>query len=401
MAIETDSYDEHPMDALDPETSRHPQPSYKALRDAAAVLHIDGVGWLVSTRVAVDQVLRDPATFSSAVPIGSLSVERPLIPLQIDPPDHKKFRKLLDPLFAPQRMKLLEGPLTALANDLIDRLAGAEEIDFARQFSIPFPSQAFLTLLGLPFDELPELLRMKDGIIRPQHVIGKPVRHPETRAYQQATARSIYEYFERVLDRRKLEPGEDLLSTFLAAEIDGDRLSRDDILDICFLFMIAGLDTVSASLDCFFFYLAEHAERRKEIVEGPSLITAVVEELLRWETPVVAVARVTAKDTLLGGCPITAGQPVMVLLGSANTDESDLPDADVVRWDRQVNRHRGFGGGIHRCLGSHLARIELRVALRVWHERLPDYQVKPGAELAFTNGIRSLDTFPMLLGSSA
>jgi len=241
---------------------------------------------------------------------------------------------------------------------------------------------------------------MKDGIIRPGHVVGKPLRHPDSAAYQEATARSIYEYFQQVLDQRTLEPREDLLSGFLTAEVDGDRLSREQILDICFLFLIAGLDTVSASLDCFFFYLAEHPGRRREVVRDPSLIPAVVEELLRWETPVVAVARVAAKDTEVGGFPIKAGEPVMALIGSANTDESELADAQVVRWDRRANRHLGFGGGIHRCLGSHLARMELRVALQVWHKRIPDYQVRPGAELAFTNGVRSLDTFPMLLGSS-
>jgi cytochrome P450 len=296
-------------------------------------------------------------------------------------------------------MKLLEEPVTALANELIDGFGDSAEIDFAQQFSIPFPSEVFLTLLGLPLEELPLLLRMKDGIIRPGHVVGKPFRHPESAAYQEATARSIYQYFQRVLDQRTLEPRDDLLSRFLTAEVDGDRLSREQILDICFLFLIAGLDTVSASLDCFFFYLAEHPGRRKEVVDDPSLIPAVIEELLRWETPVVAVARVAARDTEVGGCPIKAGEPVMALIGSANTDESELADAQVVRWDRRANRHLGFGGGIHRCLGSHLARMELRVGLQVWHKRIPDYRVRPGAELAFTNGVRSLDTFPMLLGS--
>jgi cytochrome P450 len=399
MAIETDT-GAHPMDGLDPETSRHPQPGYKALRDVAAVVHLDGIGHLVSTRAGVEQVLHEPLVFSSHVPIGSLGTERPLIPLNIDPPDHRKYRKLLDPLFAPHRMRLLEEPVTALVNELIDGFGDSGQIDFTTQFSIPFPSEVFLTLLGLPLEELPSLLTMKDGIIRPGHVIGKPMQHPDSLAYQEATARSIYEYFQRVLDQRTLEPRDDLLSGFLTAEVDGDRLSREQILDICFLFLIAGLDTVSASLDCFFFFLAEHPARRREIVEDPSLIPAVVEELLRWETPVVAVSRVAAEDTEVDGCPIKAGDPVMVLIGSANTDESELADAEVVRWDRRANRHLGFGGGIHRCLGSHLARLELRVALQAWHKRIPDYQVSPGAELVFTNGIRSLDTFPMLLGSS-
>lgn len=389
----------HPLDAVDPETSRHPQPMYRAMRDASPVLHFDGVGYLVTTRKESDEVLRDPGLFSSVVPIGALNIDTPMIPLQVDPPDHRKFRKLLNPLFSPPRMKLLEEPTAQLVNDLIDRFAEAAEIDFAQQFSVPFPSQVFLTMLGLPMEELPILLAMKDGIIRPQSVVGKPMQHSETRAYQQATAESVYKYFQPVLQACERNPRDDLLSAFLAAEIDGERLSRDQILSICLLFLIAGLDTVSASLDCAFAYLASHPGRRGQIVDDPSCIPAVIEELLRWETPVAAIARIATADTELGGCPIKRGESVMVMLGSANTDEADVSDADVVRWDRKANRHLAFGGGIHRCLGSHLARVELQVALRTWHERIPEYQIKPGAELDFTSGVRAVRTFPMLLGS--
>jgi cytochrome P450 len=112
------------------------------------------------------------------------------------------------------------------------------------------------------------------------------------------------------------------------------------------------------------------------------------------------VSRVATRDTELGGCPISAGDEVFTFLGSANTDEREDADLDVVRWDRDVNRHIAFGGGIHRCLGSHLARLELRVALREWHARIPHYRIKPGAELDFTVGVRSVDTFPMVLGVS-
>jgi cytochrome P450 len=323
---------------------------------------------------------------------------RPLIPLQIDPPDHKKFRKILDPLFAPRRMAQLEEPLTRLVNDLMDRFEGRDEIDFAAEFSIPYPSQVFLTLLGLPLDEVPRFLAMKDGIIRPDHVTGT-VRGSETAiAHQKATAESIYAYFDEVLDQRQVEGRDDILTTFLAAEVDGHRLSREDILDICFLFFIAGLDTVTASLDCYFAYLARHPEQRRRLADDPSIIPDAVEELLRWESPVTTVARVAAEDTDLGGCPIKAGQHVSVLIGSANTDDGEFGDGDEVRFERDPNRHLAFGGGIHRCLGSHLARHELRVALREWHRRFPDYSVKPGHTLSYTPGVRSIDHFPMVLG---
>jgi cytochrome P450 len=380
------------------DTAADPQPAYRAMREAAAVLPFDGNMVIVCRRGEIEEAFRHPDLFSSNMSAVDLQNVRPMIPLQIDPPDHKKFRKILDPLFAPRRMAELEEPLTRLVNDLMDRFEGRDEIDFAAEFSIPFPSQVFLTLLGLPLDETPRFLAMKDGIIRPEHVTGS-VRGSEVAvAHQRASANSIYAYFDDVLDQRQIEGQDDILTTFLHTEVDGHSLTREDILDICFLFLIAGLDTVTASLDCFFAYLARHPEQRRQLAEDPSIIPAAVEELLRWESPVTTVARVAVEDTELGGCPIKAGQHVNVLIGSANTDDAEFGDGDEVRFDRDPNRHLAFGGGIHRCLGSHLARHELRVALREWHRRFPDYSIKPGHALSYTPGVRSIDHFPMILG---
>jgi cytochrome P450 len=382
---------------MSPELARNPQPTYMALREGSPVVRVDGVGIVVSSRAGVDEVLRTPEVFSSNMSAHDLRTRRPLIPLQIDPPAHRTYRKILDPLFAPQRMRALEAPVVGLVNDLIDTFVDDDEIDFATQFSVPFPSQVFLTLFGLPLTDLPTFLRMKDGVIRPDHVVGHEFGHPETEAHQRQTADSIYAYFERVLDEREGERRDDLLSHLLHAEVEGDRLTREDIVDICFLFLIAGLDTVTASLDCFFGHLAQDASARRTLVHEPEAIPSVVEELLRWETPVMAVARVATQEAEVGGCPIRAGEHVMAIIGAANVDDAEFPAAGELRWDREVNRHLAFGGGIHRCLGSHLARLELRVALREWHRRIPEYCVKPGAELDFTAGIRTLESFPMVL----
>jgi cytochrome P450 len=358
-------------------------------------MRVEGVGVVLSRRAEIEEAFRDPELFSSNMSAVDLKNRRPLIPLQIDPPEHIKFRRLLDPIFAPRQVAPMEEPLTRLVNDLIDRFSDRGEVDFAAEFSIPYPSQVFLTLLGLPLEELPRFLEMKDGIIRPEQVTGTAYGSEEMQAHQQATADAIYEYFEAVLDEREALRRDDLLSRFLDAEIDGHRLSREDILDICFLFLIAGLDTVTSSLDCIFAYLARHPDQRRRIVEDPELIPHAIEELLRWETPVMGVARAATEDTELGGCPIHQGDLVMVMLGSANTDEAEFGDAEVVRLDREVNRHLAFGGGIHRCLGSHLARLELRVALREWHRRIPDYAVPDGHDLVYTPAIRSIEHFPL------
>jgi cytochrome P450 len=401
MTERSEGYGDRLAELMSPELARNPQPTYAVLRESEPVMRLDGVGVIVSSRAGVDEVVRNPDVFSSNMAAHDLKTKRPLIPLQIDPPDHRKYRKILDPLFAPPRMTALEEPVARLVNGLIDAFVDDDEIDFTSQFSVPFPSQVFLTMFGLPSEDLPRFLKMKDGVIRPDHVVGHPFGHPETEAYQRETADSIYAYFEHVLDERPGERRDDLLSHFLHVEVDGDRLTREDTLDICFLLLIAGLDTVSASLDCFFGYLAEHPDARRKLVQEPDSIPSVVEELLRWETPVMGVARVATRDVEVGGCPITAGEQVMVLLGAANVDESEFADAGEVRWDRETNRHLAFGGGIHRCLGSHLARLELRVALREWHRRIPDYRVKPGTELDYTAGIRTLGSFPMLLRASA
>ena len=389
---------ESPMLAMGPEMAANPQPTFKMLRDEMPVLSMDlgsSPGVLLSRKEDIDFALRHTEIFSSNIDAVDLKNKRPMIPLQIDPPEHKKFRKLLDPIFAPRKMAAMDQQVSDLVNHLIDGFIDRGEVDFAKEFSVPFPSEVFLTLLGLPMDELDTFLTMKDGIIRPEHVTGTAQGSAEAGAYQQKIADSVYDYFNKVLDQREKEPKDDLLSHFLAAEVEGDRLTREDILDICFLFLIAGLDTVTATLDCMFAFLSEHPEHRRQIVENPEMIPNAIEELLRWETPVMMVSRVAVQDTELAGCPVHKGDHAIVVIGSANCDEAEFPDADEVRFDREVNRHIAFGGGIHRCLGSHLARLELRVALREWHKRIPEYGIQPGHTLVYTTGIRSIDYFPM------
>ena len=372
----------------------NPQPVFKALRDGSPVLALEG-SLVLSRKADIDEALRHPEMFTSNMSAVDLKNVRPLIPLQIDPPEHKKYRKLLDPIFAPRLMTAMEDEVAVLVNDLIDRFIDRGEVDFAAEFSVPYPSQVFLTLLGLPLEELDRFLAMKDGIIRPDHVTGSPYGSAEADAHQQKVADSIYAYFNQVLDEREAAPRADLVSRFLHAEVDGHKLTREDILDICFLFLIAGLDTVTATLDCMFGFLSQHPEHRQQLADDPSLIPSAIEELLRWETPVQMVARASLEDTTFAGCPVHKGDSIVLMLGSANTDEAEVEDADQVRFDREVNRHIAFGGGIHRCLGSHLARMELRVALREWHRRIPEYSIEPGHTLVYTPSIRSIDHFPM------
>jgi cytochrome P450 len=251
----------------------------------------------------------------------------------------------------------------------------------------------FLQIMGMPISEVDMFLKWKDAIIRPPVDFADPTVAQNVRS---AAAAEIYAYFGAEIEDRYREPRNDLLTEFTTGEVEGEKLSRDAILDICFLFLIAGLDTVTATLDCFIARLAAHPGERAQITAGADAAAAAVEELLRWETPVMAIPRMATADVTIHGETISEGDIVMMMIGAANTDERDWSAADTVDFARGRNPHFAFGAGPHRCLGSHLARSELRVALEEFHRAIPDYELAPGAELAFTPGIRQVDALPLV-----
>ena len=288
---------------------------------------------MIASRAAVDEVLQDPKRFSSAAFGGiSLGNVRPLIPLSVDPPNHSKYRKILDPLFAPKRMDAAEADIAERANHFIDMFVDRGACHFTDEFAVPFPSAVFLGLMGLPWDELDAMLRMKDGIIRPG---GFELSMEERQDIMNRTGQDIYAYFNAILDQREQDPRDDIMTRFLDTKVEGEQLTREEILDICFLFLLAGLDTVTDSLTCSFAYLAQHPEHRQQIVDDPSVIPAAVEELLRWESPVPGVPRFCTEDTEVAGCPMKSGDMVGVSVGAANVDTNEFPDAFDVRFDRR------------------------------------------------------------------
>jgi cytochrome P450 len=377
-----------------------PQSMYDLLREHSPVLRTGQGGTIIARHEDVEFALRNAEVFSSDMDAVSIGNVRPLIPLQVNPPEHVKFRRLLDPLFAPKRVALLEADVRKLSNQLIDDFIHAGECEFNRAFAIPLPCTVFLRLLGLPFEDLDLFLELKDNIIRPNGAAAQIPEEEFTRI-QAETGQRIYAYFDKVLDERERQPRDDMLTGFLEAEVDGHRLTREDILDICYLFLLAGLDTVTASVGCMVSYLAQHPEQRQRLVDDPSQIPGAVEELLRWETPVPGVPRVVAQEVELCGERLDPGEKVTVLIGSANIDERGFPEPADVDFERPANRHLAFGGGVHRCLGSHLARLELRVALEQLHERIPDYAVKPGEEPRYSAGIRAVEYLPLVFTAPA
>jgi cytochrome P450 len=368
-----------------------PQEKYLQFIAAGGFLRpMDGLA-LSFSRAATEYVLRHHEEFSSVVDLGLGNV-RPLIPLNVDPPMHANYRKLLDPLFAPKRMDEQEDDITRRVNGFIDEFVDRGECNFTEEFAEPFPSSVFLGLMGLPEEELRMFLHMRDGVLHPEKWDANAMLDPDARTkVMNAAGQEIYTYFGDLVDERTRRPAGDIISRFVEVEIDGERLTRNDILDICFLFLIAGLDTVSDTLTCSYAFLATHPEHRQMIVADPSIIPSAVEELLRWESPVPSgVPRVAKCPVALPtGERVDEGTMVMPSYGAANVDPAVYDDPMTVRFDREQNPHIAFGGGVHRCLGSHLARRELRITLREWHRRIPDYWIKPGhEELEYPPGLR-------------
>ena len=368
-----------------------PQPTYRQVLEQDGIIHpVDGMAMTFSRELS-EFVLRNHELFSSRVEMNLGNV-RPMIPLNVDPPNHSKYRKLMDPLFAPRQMDAQEADITRRVHHFMDTFADRGECNFTEEFAELFPSSVFLGLMGLPESDLRTVLRLRDGSLHPEKIDpGAATDFEKRAAVMDANGVDIYDYFNQQLDERERQPTDDILSHFLSAEIDGERLTREDILDTCFLFLIAGLDTVSDTLTCYYAYLANHPEHRQQIVDDPAIIPAAVEELLRWESPVpMGVPRVATRDTELpNGEQVSEGTVIVVSYGAANVDPTEFPDAFDVRFDRENNRHIAFGGGVHRCLGSHLARRELRITLREWHQRIPDYRIKPGHEqLEYPPGLR-------------
>jgi cytochrome P450 len=338
--------------------------------------------------------LRHPEIFSSEMEIQmNLGTERPMIPQQIDPPAQTKYRKILDPRFSRKRMAEIEPDVRRHARELIDRTYDAGGCQFGEAFAVPLPCHAFLSLMGLPQSELGHFLGIKDDIIRP-HM--KTMDLDEMTKLREAAGKGIYTYFGDVIRERRAKPGSDLVSYLCEAAIDGEKLSDNEILDICFLMILAGLDTVTATLGCSIAYLASNPEHREQLVRDPALIPNAVEELLRWETPVTAVPRVVKQDTEVRGVAIKAGELATLLLGASNVDDAEFEDADRVDFERARNRHIAFGSGPHRCLGSHLARLELEIALEEWHRRIPAYGIAPGELPRYSAGIREVQHLPLV-----
>jgi cytochrome P450 len=376
-----------------PSVADDPHPTYERLRSECPVARGDLGGIDVTLISRYDDVLaalRSPERFGCAAGMLGLG-EQPLLPLEVDPPIHSNYRRLLNPHFVPREIGRLEPDIRRAVVELIDGFAPQGSCDFHADLATPLPTGVFVALMGLPADDLPLFLRWRDDTIRPDV---EPGDYEAAARIRSETGVAISDYFRTAVERVRADPDGSLLSEIVSGTVDGRPLDEAEILGISHLLLLGGLDTVTATLDCIVGFLASHPEHRRQLVDDPSLVPAAVEELLRWSTPVMIVPRVAGADVEVGGVAVPAGGGVALVLGAANSDDAEF-GSDGVDFDRAANKHVAFGAGHHLCLGAHLARLELRVVLEELHRRIPDYHLADGAELHYSTGIRQAESLPL------
>jgi cytochrome P450 len=320
----------------------------------------------------VAEVLRNDEAFSSAIILAFFgdALGKHVL-LGMDEPEHRRHRALVSSAFTQRALARREQDLVArVADELIDRFAGRGHAELVREFTFPYPSQIIAGLLGLPREDYPQFQRWSISLLS--------ITVNRERAV--AAAEALRQYFIPILAARRAEPRDDLISTLARAEIDGEKLSDEEIFSFLRLLLPAGVETTYRSLGNLLFGLLSNPDQLAAVRADRSLIPRAIEEAVRWEPPLLSITRVAARDTELAGMRIPAGCAVMPILGAANRDERRWPDPDRFDVFRQPKPHLGFGYGTHVCLGTHLARLEMRVALELLLDRLPELRLDPAGD---------------------
>ena len=366
---------------------------YRRLREHCPIGYSERYGgfWFATRFEDIHRIEQDHETFavSPGMLLPPMGHVRPGIPIDIDPPMHTEYRKLMLPAFTPGQINALEPMVRRTARRLLDAFAGEREVDVAKRFAVPLPMVVFCELAGLPTDMSEQL---EDWINRIFYV------RTHDYADTQRAARECCAYLASFFERRKGEPPrDDLFGRLLVAEIDGRPLTGEELVDYGFVLLTAGLDTTAWVIRSGLWHLAQHPEDRARLAAAPELIATATEEFLRCLSSVQAMARTATRDVDLDGSTVRKGERVLVVFGAGNRDEAKFPDADRIVIDRQPNPHFAFGVGIHRCLGSNLGRREVRVALEEFLARYPTFSFAPGSDPPW-HGISQL---PLVLGAPA
>ncbi len=387
----------HDFDHTDPRWTENPYPIWDELRAASPVVHTERfLGcYMPTTFDAVKQVAYDTEHFSSRrVVVRDVRPEVvPSPPITSDPPEHKPAKQLLLPPFTPDAVKKLEPRVRSICNELIDDFIEDEGCDAAARYSKHIPVRTIAHMLGIPESDSDLFIKWIHEILE----LGIKEQEVLMRAIKEMSG-----YFAAQIEHRKKHPTDDLISTLMnARDKNGQPLSDAHVLGSLRLLLIAGIDTTWSAIGASLWHLAKTPNDRERLIAEPDLMGSAIEEFLRAYSP-VTMAREVTKATEIGGCPVKPGNMVLLSFPAANRDPTVFPDADKVVIDRKQNPHAAFGLGIHRCVGSNLARMEMTVAIEEWLKRIPHFRLDPAGKVTWSEGtVRGPRQLPLLFGRAS
>jgi cytochrome P450 len=342
---------------------------------------IDGY-WVVTRYADMRAVLRDSESFSSVnASIPHMPMEHPMLPTETDPPTVNKYRGILLPCMTPDKIDPMEMRMREVSSGLIGSFQGRGWCDVVEDFARIYPISIFVDFFGLPPGRSEEFREHAHTFL---HEV------PKRREEWAAIRAIVYEQ----LALKRTQPQDDLLSSIANGNVDGELIDLQDATNLASTVFLGGLDTLPSNFAWSISFLANHPEARRRIVDDPSVIPDAVEEFLRYFSVANPVRR-AIRDVEVGGSLIRENDRVFVAISIGDRDPGEFGDAESVRFDRGTNRHLAFGAGPHRCLGSHLARHELRVALQEWHAQIPDYRPADNAQLSYHGGVLAMDALPI------
>jgi cytochrome P450 len=365
------------LELLSDDLRRDPFPAYDRLREASPVLHDPRSGaWMLFGYDDVRRALTDHETFSSSGAVAGQP--HPDWFIFDDPPRHTRMRALVSRAFTPRSVAAMEPRIRWLSRALLDRSIERGEMDLAADFAIPLPIMVIAEMLGIPLADRALFRRWSDAILELSHALpGSDEVEQATRLYRAAHA-DMRDYVGRLVDDRRAVPADDLLTRLVQADVEGERLTEEEILGFVQLLLVAGHETATNLLNNAMLCFLEHPDQLDRVRAVPGLLPSAIEEVLRYRSPVQWMFRFTRREVQVHGQTIPAGRMVLPVIGSANRDPRHFADPHRFDVARDPNPHLAFGHGIHFCIGAPLARMEARIALADLVERLQ------GLELAST-----------------
>ena len=383
-------------DPYDPRVQEDPYPVYRRLRDEHPAYHNDSRGfWALSRFEDIWSAVHDPRRFSSAsgLVIGQdmMATAANVMPMLImmDPPRHDELRKMVSRAFTPRRMAAMEDDVRRITRELVSTFIERGEVEFVHEFAAPLPMIVIAEMLGVPVSDRHQFREWSD------HLVKVNPDDPATMDRAIESGMGLNNYFVPMLEQRRKDPKDDLMSALLEAESDGRKLTEEELIGFCFLLLVAGNETTTNLISNAAAILHDRPGLRRQITEDPELLPAAVEEFLRIESPVQGLARTVTEDVEMHGEVMRAGDKVLLLWGSANRDEREFDDPDEFVLGRQLDRALAFGHGVHYCLGAALARLECRVAFEELLAVIPDYDIGDGARRLLSGPIRGFDHLPV------